>query len=58
MLQNSEIEDFVLESEEKMDVVRRLEQAEYYVDLLFKMIDEEKCPFYSLIIKKKLVKRY
>ena len=39
-----------------MDVVRRLEQAEYYVDLLFKMIDEEKCPFYSLIIKKKLVK--
>lgn len=41
-----------------MDVVRRLEQAEYYVDLLFKMIDEEKCPFYSLIIKKKLVKRY
>ena len=24
-----------------MDVVRRLEQAEYYVDLLFKMIDRE-----------------
>lgn len=40
-----------------MDVVRRLEQAEYYVDLLFKMIDEEKCPFYSLIIKKKARKK-
>ncbi|PIE95044.1 wall-associated protein [Bacillus fungorum] len=40
-----------------MDVVRRLEQAEYYVDLLFKMIDEEKCPFYSLVIKKKARKK-
>ena len=28
-----------------MDVVRRLEQAEYYVDLLFKMIDEESVHF-------------
>ncbi|MDC2863691.1 MULTISPECIES: DUF1878 family protein [unclassified Bacillus (in: firmicutes)] len=40
-----------------MDVVKRLEQAEYYVSLLFNMIDEEKCPFYSLIIKKKVMKR-
>ncbi|KFM99894.1 DUF1878 family protein [Bacillus clarus] len=40
-----------------MDVVKRLEQAEYYVDLLFKMIDEDKCPFYSLIIKNKAHKK-
>jgi len=40
-----------------MDVVKRLEQAEYYVELLFKMIDEDKCPFYSLIIKKKARKK-
>ncbi|MEI4801597.1 DUF1878 family protein [Bacillus sp. NPDC077411] len=39
-----------------MDVVKRLEQAEYYVSLLFNMIDEQKCPFYSLIIKKKVMK--
>lgn len=40
-----------------MDVVKRLEQAEYYVELLFQMIDESKCPFYSLIIKKKVRKK-
>jgi len=40
-----------------MDVVKRLEQAEYYVELLFKMIDEDKCPFYSLIIKNKARKK-
>lgn len=40
-----------------MDVVRRLEQAEYYVDLLFKMIDEEKCPFYSFDHKEKARKK-
>ena len=40
-----------------MDVVKRLEQAEYYVELLFQMIDEDKCPFYSLIIKKKARKK-
>ncbi|MGI2732958.1 DUF1878 family protein [Bacillus cytotoxicus] len=40
-----------------MDVVKRLEQAEYYVELLFRMIDEDKCPFYSLIIKKKARKK-
>lgn len=40
-----------------MDVFKRLEQAEYYVSLLFNMIDEQKCPFYSLIIKKKVMKR-
>ncbi|WP_440603388.1 DUF1878 family protein [Bacillus sp. GB_SG_008] len=40
-----------------MDVVKRLDQAEYYVSLLFKMIDEQKCPFYSLIIKKKVMRR-
>ncbi|MDM5187388.1 DUF1878 family protein [Bacillus sp. DX4.1] len=40
-----------------MDVVKRLEQAEYYVELIFKMVDEDKCPFYSLIIKKKVRKK-
>lgn len=40
-----------------MDVVKRLEQAEYYVGLLFNMIDEDKCPFYSLIIKRKVKKQ-
>lgn len=40
-----------------MDVVKRLEQAEYYVGLLFNMIDEDKCPFYSLIIKRKVRKQ-
>ncbi|SFC25970.1 Protein of unknown function [Bacillus sp. 491mf] len=40
-----------------MNVVKRLEQAEYYVSLLFNMIDEQKCPFYSLIIKNKVMKR-
>lgn len=40
-----------------MDVVKRLEQAEYYVELLFQMIDEDKCPFYSLIIKNKARKK-
>lgn len=41
----------------KVNVVKRLEQAEYYVSLLFNMIDEQKCPFYSLIIKNKVMKR-